>query len=97
LIEKGKISGNFCFKSMDLGMFDKFCPSLKSRAQLDERRFDMSRSDKNNERYVIPMHRKNVWTNKWMQEPRKNFYRLATMILVRSTGKVGDHFKEKED
>jgi hypothetical protein len=55
LIEKGKISGNFCFKSMDLGMLDKFCPSLKSRAQLDERRFDMSRSDKNNERYVIPI------------------------------------------
>jgi hypothetical protein len=47
-------------------MFDKFCPSLKNRAQLDERRFDMSRSDRNNERYVIPMHRKNIWTNKWM-------------------------------
>jgi hypothetical protein len=58
---------------MDLGMFDKFCSSLKSRAQLDERRFDMSRSDKNTERYVIPMHRMNVWTNKWMQDPRKKF------------------------
>jgi hypothetical protein len=45
-------------------MFDKFCPSLKSRAQLDKRRYDMSRSDKNSERYVILMHRKNVWTNK---------------------------------
>jgi hypothetical protein len=54
-------------------MFDKFCPSFKSRAQLDERRFDMSRSDKNNERYVIPMPIKNVWTNKWMLEPRKKF------------------------
>jgi hypothetical protein len=53
---KSKISGNFCFKSMDLGMFDKKNPSLKSRARLDERRFDMSRSDKNSERYVIPMH-----------------------------------------
>jgi hypothetical protein len=29
---KGNISGNFCFESMDLGMFDKFCPSLKNRA-----------------------------------------------------------------
>jgi hypothetical protein len=29
---KSKISGIFCFKSMDLGMFDKFCPSLKTRA-----------------------------------------------------------------
>jgi hypothetical protein len=60
------ISGNFCFKSMDLGMFDKFCPGLETRAQLEERRFDMNRSEINNERCVIPMHRKNVWTNKWM-------------------------------
>jgi hypothetical protein len=47
-------------------MFDRFCPSLKTRALIDERRFDMSRSDKNSERYVVPMHRKNAWTNKWM-------------------------------
>jgi hypothetical protein len=67
----------FVSKSMDLGMFDKFCPSLKSRAQLDEREFDMSRSDKNSERYVIPMHRNNVWTNKWMQEPRKKFLHVS--------------------
>ena len=62
-------------------MFDKFCPSLKSRAQLDERRFDMSRSDKNSERYVIPMHRKNVWTNKWMQNPRNNFLQVSSYNL----------------
>jgi hypothetical protein len=31
----------------------------------------MNRSDKYSDRYVIPMHRKNVWTNKWMQDPRK--------------------------
>jgi hypothetical protein len=54
-------------------MFDKFCPSLKTRAQLDERRYDLSISDKNSERYVIPMHRKNVWTNKWMQDPINSF------------------------
>ena len=47
-------------------MFDKIYPSLKTRALIDENRFDMSRSDKNSERYVIPMHRENVWTNKWM-------------------------------
>ena len=57
---------------MDLGMFDKFCPSLKNRALIYEIRFDMNRSDKNNERYVITMHRKDVWTNKWMQDLRKN-------------------------
>jgi hypothetical protein len=54
-------------------MFDKFCPSLKTRAELEERRFDMSRSSRNNERYVILMHRNNVWTNKWMQDHRNNF------------------------
>jgi hypothetical protein len=62
---------------MDLGMFDIFCPSLKTREQLEERRIDISRYDKNNERYVIPMHRKNVWTNQWMQDPRKNFLQIS--------------------
>jgi hypothetical protein len=62
---------------MDLGMFNKIYPSLKTRALIEERRFDMSRSDKNNERYVIPMHRKNVWTNEWMQDPRKNFLQVS--------------------
>jgi hypothetical protein len=57
-------------------MFDRFHTSLKTRAQLGERRFDMNRSDKVNERYVIPMHRKNFWTNKWMQDPRKNFLQV---------------------
>jgi hypothetical protein len=61
---------------MDLGMFDKICPSLKTRALTDERRCDISRYDKNSEKYVIPMYRKNVWTNKWMQDPRKNFLQV---------------------
>jgi hypothetical protein len=39
--------------------------------------FDMSRYDKISERYFIPMHRKNVWTNKWMQDPRKNFSQVS--------------------
>jgi hypothetical protein len=47
-------------------MFDRFYPRLKTRALIDVRRFDISRYDNNNERYVIHMHRKNVWTNKWM-------------------------------
>jgi hypothetical protein len=62
---------------MDLGMFDRFCSSLKTRTLKDERRFDINRSDKNNERYVIPMHRKNVWTKKWMQYPRKNLLQVS--------------------
>jgi hypothetical protein len=76
-LKKGKIRGNFGFKSMNLGMFDKFCPRLKTRAQLEEIRFDMSRSDRNDERYVIPMHRNNVWTNKWMQDPRNIFLQVS--------------------
>jgi hypothetical protein len=52
---------------MDLGMLDRFCLSLKTRALLDEIKFDM-----NNDRYVIPMHRKNVWTKRWMQDPRNH-------------------------
>jgi hypothetical protein len=63
---------------MDLGMFDKFCPSLKTRALIDERRFDMSRYDKDSERYVIPMHRKNIWTNKWMHDPRNNLLQVSS-------------------
>ena len=47
---------------MDLGIFDRFGP----RALIEERNFDMNRSDKHNDRYVIPMNRKNVWTKKWM-------------------------------
>jgi hypothetical protein len=58
---------------MDLGMFDRFYPSLETRALIDERKFDMKRSD----RYVIPMHRKNVWTNKRMQDPRKKFLQAS--------------------
>ena len=82
---------------MDLGMFDRFYSSLKTRELIDERKFDMNRSDKYSDRYVIPMHRKNVWTNKWMQDPRKKKFRLATMILVCSTEGVGEHLNEQED
>jgi hypothetical protein len=37
----------------------------------------MNRSDRNSEIYVIPMHRKNVWTNKWMQNTRNNFLQVS--------------------
>jgi hypothetical protein len=62
---------------MDLGISYRFCPSLKTRVLIDEIRFDMNRSDKNNEICVIPMHRKNVWTNIWMQDPRKNLLQVS--------------------
>ena len=37
-------------------MFDRIYPRLKTRALIDERRLDMNRSDKYNDRYVTPMH-----------------------------------------
>jgi hypothetical protein len=50
---------------MNLSMFNRLCPSLKARAYLEER-IDLSEFKGNEERYVILMHRKNFWTNKWM-------------------------------
>jgi hypothetical protein len=82
---------------MDLGILDRFCPSLKTRALLDERRFDMNRSDKNSDRYVIPMHRKNVWTNKWMQDPRNNLLQIGPYDPGASIEEVGDQLQERED
>ena len=73
--DKSKISEIFCFKSMNLSIFNILCPSLRAREKLEDK-FDLSKANRNEERYVIPMHRKNFWTNKWMQEPRKNFCRL---------------------
>jgi hypothetical protein len=54
-------------------MFNRFCHGLKARVHLKER-LDLNKG--NEEIYVIPMHRKNFWTNKWMQEPRKNFFQV---------------------
>jgi hypothetical protein len=61
---------------MDLGMFDKFGSTLKTREKLEEIRYDMNRYDRNSERYVIPMHRNNFWTNKWVQAPRNIFLQV---------------------
>jgi hypothetical protein len=49
---KGNISEDFSFERMDLGMFDRSCPSLKTMKHLEEIRIDMNKSDRNNERYV---------------------------------------------
>jgi hypothetical protein len=80
---------------MDLGMFDRFYPRLKTRELIDERRFDMRRSDKNSDRYVIPMHRKNAWTNKWMQDPRKNYLQVSYYDPSTQYRKSWESFKRK--
>ena len=81
---------------MNLSMFNRFCPTLQARVQLKER-VELSKFNGNEEKYVIPIHRKNFLTNKWMQEPRKKNCRSNTVILVRITEEVGEHLKEKED
>jgi hypothetical protein len=87
---RSKISGNFCFKSMDLGMFDRFCHSLETRVLIDERRFDMRRSDKNSEIYVFGL-------ISGCRILEKNVCKLATMILPHSIERAGNHLKERED
>ena len=57
--------------------------------------FDMSISDRNNERYVIPMHRKNVWTNKWMRDPRKKFLQANYYDLSAQYKKGWGSFQRK--
>jgi hypothetical protein len=83
---------------MNLGMFDRFFPSLETRAQLEEI-VDLNKFDRHREKNVIPMHRKNFWTNKWMHEPRKNFCRSQvdhcdpSLLYMRGWG----YFKRRED
>ena len=60
---------------MNLSMFNRFYPSLKAMSQLEER-VDLSKFNRNEKRYVIPMHIKSFWTNKWMQEPRNIFLQV---------------------
>jgi hypothetical protein len=48
-----KIRKKNCFESMNLGMIYRFCPSLKSRAQLEER-VDLNKFDRNKEIYCWP-------------------------------------------
>ena len=55
----------------------------------------MSRFDRNDERYVIPMHRKNVWTNKWMQDPRNNFLQVNNYDPSAQYRKGWGSFKRK--
>jgi hypothetical protein len=73
--DKSKISENLYFEIMNLSMLNRFYPSLKARERL-EKRVNLSKFNRNEKIYVIPMHRKNFWTNKWMQELRRNFGRL---------------------
>jgi hypothetical protein len=96
-VEVIQVVKKFVSKSMDLGMFDRFCPSSKIRVLVDERKFDMSRSNKNSERYVIPMHRKNVWTNKWMQDPRKKCLEVRYYDPSMQCRKSRESVKRRED
>jgi hypothetical protein len=76
-------------------MFDRFRPSLKTRPLKYERRFDICRFDKNSERYVIHMHRKNVWTNNWMWDPRKKCFQVSYHYSRMQYRKSWESFKRK--
>ena len=80
-------------------MFDRFGPSLKNRAQLEARRFDLNRSNRNSERYVIPMHRIIFGLTSGCRTLEITFVdgRCISMILLCSTKKVGDRLKKRED
>jgi hypothetical protein len=95
---KGKISGNILFESMNLGMFDRFCPSMKDREQLEEI-VDLNKYDRNRERYVILMRRKKIGLISGCRNLEIIFayFRSIIVIPVHSTGEVGDHLKERED
>jgi hypothetical protein len=95
VLYRSKISRNFCFDSMDLGMFDRFYPNLKTRVLIDERRFDMRISDKNSEKYGIPMHRKTIWTNKCSQDPTKKFLQVSYHDPSTQNKKGWGSFKRK--
>jgi hypothetical protein len=94
---RSKISGNFCFKSMDLGMFDRFCPSLKTRALTDEKGLiyvDMIRIVK----YMLYLCIEIMFgLTSGCRILKRNFCRLATMTLARSIERAGNHLKERED
>jgi hypothetical protein len=55
----------------------------------------MSRYDKNSERYVVPTHRNNVWTNKWMQDPRNIFLQVSYHDPSAQYRKGWESFKRK--
>jgi hypothetical protein len=74
---------------MDLGMFNRVCPSLKIRVLIDERRFDMTISDK---KLYLCIERMFGLTN-GCRILEIIYYRLAPMILAHSRGEVGDHLK----
>jgi hypothetical protein len=59
---------------MNLSMFNRFCPSLKDRVQLEER-VGLNKFDRNKERYVIHMHRNNCWRG-WGTFKRKRGLKL---------------------
>jgi hypothetical protein len=79
---------------MNLGMFDGSTSSLKTRARLEER-VDLNKFDRVSKIHVIPMHRKNFWTNKWMQDPRKNFLQVHHCDPSAQDRKVWGSFKRK--
>jgi hypothetical protein len=81
---------------MNLGMFDRSCPSLKSMALIDTKRFDMNLIRIMKDMLYLCIERMFGLKNGCRTLERICF-RLAQMILAHSTEEVGDHLKERED
>jgi hypothetical protein len=95
---KGKIHGIFFFESMNLGMFDRFCSNLNVRAHIEER-VALNKFDRNREKYVILCIERIFGLISGCRNLERIFAdcRYNNVIPVRSTGKIGDCLKERED
>ena len=95
--DKGNISEFFYFGRMDLGMFNRFGPTLKTRVQLEEKDLiwiDLIEIIKG--MLSLCIERMFGLTN-GCGILERIFCRLVTVIPVHHTGKVGGDLKERED
>jgi hypothetical protein len=83
---------------MNLGMFNRCCPSLKNRAHVEEI-IELNKFDRNREKYVIPKHRKNFGLINGCRNLERIFVdcRYNNVILVHSTRNTEDRLRERED
>jgi hypothetical protein len=83
---------------MNLGMFDRFCPSLKARAQLEEKVDLINLIEIEKDMLFLCIER--IFG---LMNGCRNLERIFadcrsnTVILVRSTGEVGELTRERED
>jgi hypothetical protein len=83
---------------MNLGMFNRFFPSLKARAQLEER-FDLIKANRN-KKYMLFLCIERIFGLISGCKNLEFFFvdcKSNIVILVHSTEEVGEHTRGKED